>query len=319
MRRAFPFLVALVPALLHVAEVAATTRIALGNGDWTAPGTWSGGVPPQAGDLIIIPASAQVNVTSNNSYSGAAMRIQVYGALRFVGNGSKISMPCGSILEVMTPAAVVFGNGAGSSQTIRICGVTYWSVSDGPESGYSAWPVNATLPVELLAFTGTYLDSKVYLAWSTATESNSAHFEVQRSADARTFTPLTTVTAAGWSVVRIGYTANDDPPTPGTWYYRLVQHDLDGAVHELPAIAVRTGPAPGFTCAPVPASDHITITAGMPGTLIVSDINGNTLLEQALVQEQSTIGIAELPNGAYVLRVVHGDRSDAQRVLIAHE
>jgi hypothetical protein len=132
----------------------ARTCTSTDNGDWAAAGTWSCGSAPAAGDTIIIQAGHTVTVNAQYTYTGTRMRVKVYGTLFFNGGGSKLNFPCGSTVEVMTPSATVTGNNSGSSQTIRICGSTFWAVSNGPVNGYTAWPNGSTLPVELLFFRG---------------------------------------------------------------------------------------------------------------------------------------------------------------------
>lgn len=64
-----------------------------GNGNWASASTWDCGHAPAAGDMMIIAAGHTVNVTANITYTGAAMRIRIYGTLNFNGGGSKLSLP----------------------------------------------------------------------------------------------------------------------------------------------------------------------------------------------------------------------------------
>lgn len=59
----------------------------------------------------------------------------------------------------------------------------------------------APLPVALTAFTATATGppAAVRLAWATASETNSARFEVERGLDGRSFAKIGTVAAAGSS------------------------------------------------------------------------------------------------------------------------
>jgi len=89
--------------------------------------------------------------------------------LFFDGGGSKLSFPCGSIVEIMSSSASISGNNSGNSQSIKICGTTFWQVSNGTQTGYLAWPPNSTLPVELIGFTGEGKGGTAELRWATAT------------------------------------------------------------------------------------------------------------------------------------------------------
>lgn len=88
-----------------------------------------------------------------------------------------------------------------------------------------------SLPVELLDFTAEYLGGKVELAWTTATETNNAHFLVQRSSDGAVFKDISKIESqaiGGNSSNRLDYKFIDRSPLYSTSYYRLKQTDLDG-------------------------------------------------------------------------------------------
>lgn len=88
--------------------------------------------------------------------------------------------------------------------------------------------VNA-LPIELLSFDAQKQDDEVLVSWTTATEINNDFFEVQRSADGRTFHTITTVPGAGNSATERSYEHLDEEPLNGWNYYRLKQVDYDGS------------------------------------------------------------------------------------------
>lgn len=97
-------------------------------------------------------------------------------------------------------------------------------------SGYALGDVvtpDIGLPVELTSFHAKCTEDKVTLNWTTASENNSAYFEVERSTDAVHFSPLTRIVAAGNSNSVKTYTYNDLYPESGQNYYRLKQQDND--------------------------------------------------------------------------------------------
>lgn len=86
----------------------------------------------------------------------------------------------------------------------------------------------SVLPVVLISFKGFLTASgNAQLDWRTSQETNNAGFEIQKSTDARTFTPI------GW--VDGNTTTNEensyrftDTDLQTTSYYRLKQMDIDG-------------------------------------------------------------------------------------------
>ncbi|MCY7293086.1 MAG: T9SS type A sorting domain-containing protein, partial [Ferruginibacter sp.] len=79
----------------------------------------------------------------------------------------------------------------------------------------------SVLPVTLVNFNGRLNGSKVDLFWSTSAELNTAHFEVERSTDAQSFTKIANVNAKGSTSSTTNYTETDPIPEIGLNYYRL--------------------------------------------------------------------------------------------------
>jgi len=125
-------------------------------------------------------------------------------------------------------------------------------------------PIN--LPITLVDFTAAALGSQVRLSWQTTSEINNDHFEVERSADARTFNWLLSVAGLGDSQLLQDYQAIDAAPLPGVNYYRLKQVDKDGRSQWSGIVSVnmnRAAGAPSVRLYPNPVSQvlYITITS----------------------------------------------------------
>ena len=84
------------------------------------------------------------------------------------------------------------------------------------------------LPIELISFDAIKSETKVKVTWITATEINNDYFEVERSADGKSFEVISTVKGAGNSSETLFYMTYDDFPQIGDNYYRLKQVDYDG-------------------------------------------------------------------------------------------
>jgi len=86
----------------------------------------------------------------------------------------------------------------------------------------------STLPVELVRLTATPGNEGIDVGWTTASETNSERYDVERSTDLSTWSTIGTVRAAGNSLVTTHYHLLDPRPRAGTNYYRLHMVDLDG-------------------------------------------------------------------------------------------
>lgn len=107
-----------------------------------------------------------------------------------------------------------------------------------PTIGYSFVPGNPegiVLPIILTAFTAQTLNNTdAQLNWTTASEINSSHFDIQRSIQGVSWITIDTVAAAGNSRSNQFYNLTDkkvfDPNkiTNPNFYYRLKMVDIDG-------------------------------------------------------------------------------------------
>ena len=164
------------------------------------------------------------------------------------------------------------------------------------------------LPVVLVAFTATAEGpAAVRLAWTTASEKNSATFEIERSADGTVFTLIGTVAAAGSSSAPHSYTLRDGllPVGSPTLYYRLRQVDADGTAAYSPVrTVVLNGQSGGLTLAPNPA--RLTALAGAPPHAPVTVFDAVGRLVFAATADANGAAVlalpAYLPGGVYVVR-----------------
>ncbi len=125
--------------------------------------------------------------------------------------------------------------------------ITFNITTTDVNGGVSTVPVSITLsnplPVSLVAFTAEAVHNRdAQLSWSTASEQNNDHFEVERSLDGATFTTLGQLAGQGTTSLRTAYAyadVNVAALTSGPVYYRLKQVDLTGTSTYSPVRTVR--------------------------------------------------------------------------------
>lgn len=84
------------------------------------------------------------------------------------------------------------------------------------------------LPVELLSFSGSCHDFGNLFSWKTASENNSAYFEIQQSRNGENWNVVGQKQAAGFSNEELSYEFLDVNRKNEISYYRLNQVDIDG-------------------------------------------------------------------------------------------
>ena len=132
------------------------------------------------------------------------------------------------------------------------------------------------LPVTWLGFEAHAVnDGKaVDCLWQTATESNSSHFTVERSADLSAWTAIGTLPAVGYSEVPVSYALRDEDPMPGIAYYRVQQVDTDGRVDHSVVRQVDLNIGPSVQVYPNPGSGIFQVRGLDGGQLVMMDMRG---------------------------------------------
>ncbi len=143
----------------------------------------------------------------------------------------------------------------------------------------------AALPVQILQFTANRVADDVAVNWSTASEYNNSHFEVERSYNGTDYVKAGHVAGNGFTTAVNNYSFVDKGAvintTANTIYYRLKQVDFDGGETFFGPVAVNiTKPSVDLTVSafPNPFSGAVTLTVlnSEAGNLqiTVSDMQG---------------------------------------------
>lgn len=192
------------------------------------------------------------------------------------------------------------------------------------------------LPVELTAFTATRDGPDVRLAWTTASETNNAGFEVHLKAVAATADEVSP--PDGWRTLafveghgttaeirQYGYTIED--LSPGRYRFRLQQRDFDGAASYSTEVEVTIAVAGAFSLSeihPNPFRHAVRFTLSVAHTQQVRirlyDLLGRAVgqIYEGLMEENGPYPLhldgADLPAGLYVVNI-EGERFSTSRVI----
>lgn len=166
----------------------------------------------------------------------------------YLGANGTITDPSGVIITSLPANGELWYNGNPvivgqtiadpSLLTIELTGSGYSSVSfsyayvdaagvDDPTPATYTLSWNTPLPVTLINFSVANSESRVRLSWETSSETNSSHFDIERSVDARSWNSIGKVSARERSNTRSDYNYKDQAPGNGVNYYRLKMVDLD--------------------------------------------------------------------------------------------
>lgn len=179
---------------------------------------------------------------------------------------------------------------------------------------------NFSLPVELIHFDVRAEGESIRLIWATASEHNSAYFDIERSGPDAHFEPIGRVAAAGYSLQERRYEFLDTRPLPGANYYRLRQTDANGAFSYSPIRRVQATTTPyTLSVFPSPATSVLHVSASAPtvdreARWQIYDLMGR-LWHQGTATDSGrwSIPVHDLPTGTYLLQCAVGGRTLTQR------
>ncbi|WP_426292938.1 T9SS type A sorting domain-containing protein [Dyadobacter endophyticus] len=160
---------------------------------------------------------------------------------------------------------------------------------------------SATLPVTLVDFRGKSESNQTKLTWKTTSETNNKGFEIERSADARTFEKIGFVDGSGDTKDDQFYHFTDLSPL-ATGYYRLKQLDYDGKFEHSKVIVVRAGKAV-INIYPNPAQTELTVegTGGNDMVSVFTPTGRSVVTDAALVGGK--LDLKDLKEGIYTIKI----------------
>jgi len=166
------------------------------------------------------------------------------------------------------------------------------------------------LPVQLLNLNAKKENQTVLLNWQTSNEVNNSHFEILRSSNNSTFTPIGKVKASTNNGTIHHYSFSDTEPKNGINFYQLKQYDLDGKTALSKVITVNFNDRNAFTLYPNPVKVsqpiHIKLNSVENiSSIQILDINQKLVLQQSNVNQTSNLQFDTnlLQPGIYILKI----------------
>ena len=181
------------------------------------------------------------------------------------------------------------------------------------------------VPLELVQFSGAAQKGMNVLKWKTATEHNSAFFEMERSFDGKTFTPIGKTKAAGEASTPQYYSFSDDnsAQTVNTvYYYRLRMVDKDGSERFSNIVSLSVVSKMTYTVFPNPFDKIVTVSVQSTESETVSialmDVTGKVVYENQMPIDKS--GVVDIPteslvNGLFFIKIVGKSETVLQKIV----
>jgi hypothetical protein len=269
--------------------------------------------------LALSDLNVSKSYTAINTPSGPTIKrnYTITAPINFSGEAGLYFDPSELNGNLPSSLAIAYESTAGGGFTVGAGGMVT------PAINYVMLPLNTTtslarvtaigggapLSVSLLSYTAEAAGSKARLSWTTGNEQNNDYFEISRSTDGRNFSTIAKVGSKGNGNQAQDYMAWDEQPVTGTNYYRLSQYDLGGKLTRHGVRVLHFGEEAVdvlLTAWPNPIVDvlHLRFPAppGDNAKIIVTDIQGKTILQQKWTGLQLSVDMHRLSTGIYFVR-----------------
>lgn len=170
-------------------------------------------------------------------------------------------------------------------------------------------PTGGPLPVKLTSFNAVQKDCRIDFSWTSETELNLSHYELEQSFDAKYFSAVSNISLTSNKTYK---TTTASPGQPA--YYRVKGIDKDGKYTYSVILSVanlcNSNNRPGFLISPNPVKDVLNLGwYGIPGLTVMKINIYNNLGSQVKnitksVTQGNTFGIdvSSLPAGIYYIK-----------------
>jgi len=172
-------------------------------------------------------------------------------------------------------------------------------------SGFFVTTASSTLPVNWISFSGNLNASQqAVLSWLVE-EHNVSGYEVEKSMDGTNFTGIGAVTGLGDG--QHSYLFTEATPLSSTAYYRIKQTDRDGRYTYSTIIRLQQYASETLQVYPNPFTSTLQVYSSNAQIIQLHDISGRLIQSFPVNAGTTTVNLAQLARGMYVLKTSRGE------------
>lgn len=248
------------------------------------------------------------------------VEFQVYDAMTGIGGNTSIGMIAG-VIEAYHEWSIKIGGLEAADQVNRFFspGAGISVSNDATRSSLSIPLYVLPLPVVLKSFSASQELNQTILNWATTEESNSRHFEIQRSSNAKLWSTIATVNSEGESKILKNYTFADPNPIAGINYYRLKMVDNDDTFAYSKIESVEFPEISQAWPNPTSGVVHLSPTIGRKiKSAQLWDMSGK-LVKSLEPSVNNTVHVGTAVEGLYLIKVIQDDNSQITSKIVVNK
>lgn len=247
----------------------------------------------------------------------------------FTGRVNGVAFDVLGSLYISTDDGLYYINQAtvnGPAGTVQ-CSLVF-SVTGLQDLASNVFPAQSTLPIKLGAFSAIKQGNNALVSWTTLSEINTDHFEIERSLDGINFSQVGVKSASGNSTSDMSYVFSDPITTSAKIiYYRLKTVDIDGKFSMSKTVALRIEGVvvKSFNVYPNPFTDNLKVQVNADkesvATIRITNLNGQIAVsrnvtlqpgENVIVLSQE---LATLSAGMHLMEISTTDGKYTQKIM----
>ena len=237
------------------------------------------------------------------------MLINVDGTLHLGKPGSKLFLPCGSIVHFTITGNLTIGpKGGGSSREVTICGVKWWISSTGSVSGILTWGVIAPLASNSYQFYISETEGNPTINLFIDDESITKEIKIFKAVNSYDFEVIETFNSKS----QINYT--DENLDTGISYYKIGLVNENG-IQETVILSFERKETALFY--PNPARDVLNINIDNERTYKAVKIFSVTgeLVHQT-TNKINSVDVSDWNSGIYLIQIEHENNITTNRLVV---
>jgi hypothetical protein len=256
---------------------------------------------------------ANISLQHNSSTNGSAFStsdafVTQYEGIQWITGAQQNQ----GVWQVGTGANAASGTGSILGSTVRDRNYTTTAIGPLADAAFFSKSSNilTPLPIALLDFNANKLnETQALLSWSTTSEINSSHFEVETSSNGQTWRKIGEVKAHGVSYELTNYQLIQPNPSLGVNYYRLNLIDLDGSAEYSKIRSLLfgnvTSTLANVVVFPNPSNGMLNISSSNKTyNYTLTDMHGKTIHSFNNTSENSDfqVDLSSYANGVYFIK-----------------